>query len=141
MTVTYMGLTRSHQKWAAFCGVSEQTMRWRLAHWPVEKALSTGKVEPHDGRTPRRATRKSITPDQTAAMLRLYFERDSGHHSEDSIAALFDISRRTLSNILKDVGVKTGGTRPIRITEAVRVIAAKVAAKARSVSITIEASA
>jgi hypothetical protein len=133
MDISYLGLTRSHKEWAAFCGVSEQTMRWRIAHWPLARALTTRKV---DGDAPRvvKVRKRDIKPEQMAILHQLYFDK----HSEDAIAKLTGVPRRMLSEILKETGVKMGGAKPRRITEAARVAAASVIAHANGLSITIE---
>ena len=43
MIVTYHGISRDHKDWATFLGISEQTMRWRLKHWGVTRAVTTYK--------------------------------------------------------------------------------------------------
>jgi hypothetical protein len=109
MDVTYHGITRRHQDWAEFCGVSEQTMRWRLAHWGVERALSEPKVTNKTGRI-RRPSRK-LTDSDKALICTAYIEG----RSEDCIAGLIGRSRKQVSKVLKQRGLKIGGKAPERV--------------------------
>lgn len=102
MDITFHGLTRDHKKWAKFLGVTESTLRWRLAHWGVERALTSAKEE-----TKRRASRrKKLSEADKALICTAYIEG----RSEDQIGGLLGVSRKTVGNLLDKRGLKIKGT-------------------------------
>ena len=106
MNVTYQGVTRPHQDWARFCNVSEQTMRWRIAHWGVERAVTTRRDPP---RSPMRTGEP--TPAVVATIVTAYTQGVS----EDAIAGMVNRCRRTVSRWLIEWGKKVPGSHPIRL--------------------------
>lgn len=40
-TITFRRMRRTVSGWAAYCGVSPRTMKWRLRNWPLHLALTT----------------------------------------------------------------------------------------------------
>ena len=107
MIVTYHGIARDHKEWATFLGVSEQTMRWRLKHWSVIRAVTTFK-----GAKRAKHRVRVLTMADKARALRSYIDNES----EDDIAADLGIDRGTLPRYLQEWGVKRKGKAPERVT-------------------------
>jgi hypothetical protein len=127
MMVAYHGIERDHKEWAAFLGITEQTMRWRIKHWGVAKALRTprGTVIRSKSRT------QYLTLDDKARAIRAYV----GGRSEDDIAADIGVSRRWLSGKFIEWGIKRKGKRPQRVAGA----STKVRTTDRTIHLTIAA--
>jgi len=135
MDVTYMGVTRPHHDWALFCGVSEQTMRWRLAHWDVERAVTTRRVTDLSEREPPRYREVDLTTNEKAAIVRAYI----GGASEDDIGRLVGVSRMTVSHVLIAMNIKRKGVAPARVVAGSSVVRATVRTVRGRVIINIEA--
>ena len=115
MEVTFNGVTLRHQDWAKICGVSEQTMRWRLHEWGVERAVTT-----HGSRQKgkRKGYRKrGLTNAQKEQIVTRYAEGAS----EDVIAMEVSKSRKAVSRYLMRSGVKRKGNAPARLIEGAEV--------------------
>lgn len=111
MIVNFHGIERDHKDWAAFVGVTEQTMRWRIKHWGVERALTTTRGT----KTRRRARKRSelLTLADKDRAVRRYLDGDS----EDDIAGDLGVSRRYLSQQLIAWGLKLRGRAPTRVAD------------------------
>lgn len=107
MQITYHGITRDHKDWAKFLGITEQTVRWRVKHWGVERTVTTLKRSASQRRHygPRR-----LTLEDKDRAVRSYMAGTS----EDDIAANLGVSRRMLSSRLVEWGLKRKGTKPTR---------------------------
>jgi len=123
MIVEFHGIKRCHKEWAAFLGITEQTMRWRIVHWGVERAVTTTADAPRGSRRPRNI---GIADKERA--VRAYLAGES----EDDIAANLGVSRRCLSNHLIAWGLKRKGSAPTRTVQR-----AEVSTSASFITITI----
>lgn len=108
MQITYHGITRHHKDWAKFLGITEQTVRWRVKHWGVERTVTTLKRSCSQRRCngPRH-----LTIEDKDRAVRSYM----AGISEDDIAANLGISRKALSSRLITWGLKRKGSHPTRV--------------------------
>jgi FixJ family two-component response regulator len=109
MILNFHGIERDHKDWAAFVGITEQTMRWRIKHWGVERALTTTRNVRVRKRTRNRSELLKLS-DKDRAVKR-YIAGDS----EDDIAGDLGVSRRYLSQQLIAWGLKLRGRAPTRV--------------------------
>ena len=111
MIITYHGISRDHKAWAAFLGITEQTMRWRVKHWGVERAVSLVKSGTPGSSKRRPASNRNLSVADKERAVSAYLRDES----EDDIAANIGISRRLLSELLIGWGIKRKGAAPKRI--------------------------
>lgn len=109
MLITYKGVTLSSVAWARMCGVTESTMRWRVHHWGVRRAVTTRSPQK---RGPNRHGRgEPLSKREERMILRLYNEG----WSEDAIAGAIQKGRGIVSKFLIFNGLKEPGVARKRV--------------------------